>query len=407
MKILLVHKCFYYKGGAEVFFFEVARVLKEHGHQIAFFSVNDKENIQSEWSKYFIDAPNFKSSNPFIKFKALIQIPYNLSTKKSFEKLLNDFKPDIVHCFNIMTQISPSVMVAAHKRNIPILISHNDYKHICPNYKLYNNGHICDLCKDGHYYHCALTKCSHNSLSFSIASTIESYVHKWMKIYEKNTTIHLFACDYMAKETERFWKRHIKSGKVMNPFNVPPLPHQYKNGEFGLYFGRLIDEKGVDILLKALTIAKDLPFVIIGNGPEEEALKNFAKEHKLQNIKFVGPKWGKELDFYLHNAKYVVCPSMWQENFPYVILQAFAACKPVIGSKRGGIPEMITKDRGLIYEAEDYKELARLMKLLNDNPQKCKELGLSARTWVENNFNDNTFYESLINNYNMALATTK
>lgn len=404
MKILLVHKCFYYKGGAEVFFFEVARVLKGHGHQVAFFSVNDGQNIQSEWSRYFVNAPDFKSSNPLTKIKALTQIPYNIPTKRKFEKLLDDFKPDLVHCFNIMTQISPSVMVAARQRNIPVLISHNDYKHICPNYKLYNRGHVCDLCKDGHYYHCAMTRCAHNSLAFSVASTIESYVHKWLKVYEKNVTIHLFACDYMAKETEIFWKRRIRTGKVMNPFNVPALPKENKDGKFGLYFGRLIDEKGVDVLLKALTVAKDLPFVIVGNGPEEEALKNIAKEHNLQNVRFVGPKWGKELDEYLYNAKYVVCPSTWQENFPYVILQAFAACKPVIGSRRGGIPEMVTEDRGLVYEAEDYHELASLMKQLDSDVQRCKDLGTTARKWVEDNFNDDVFYKSLIDNYNAALA---
>lgn len=190
----------------------------------------------------------------------------------------------------------------------------------------------------------------------------------------------------------------------MNPFNVPLLPKENKDGKFGLYFGRLIDEKGVDVLLKALTIAKDLPFVIVGNGPEEEALKNIAKEHNLQNVRFVGSKWGKELDEYLYNAKYVVCPSTWQENFPYVILQAFAACKPVIGSRRGGIPEMVAEGRGLIYEAEDYHELASLMKQLDGDAQKCKILGTTARKWVEENFNDDVFYKSLIDNYNAALA---
>lgn len=403
MRILLAHKCFYYKGGAEVFFFEVARVLREKGHEVAFFSVNDEKNVKSEWSKYFIHAPDFRSPNPLKKLEALAEIPYNVRIKKKFEKLLDDFKPDIVHCFNIMTQMSPSIMVAARERNIPVLISHNDFKHICPNYKLYNRGHVCDLCKDGHYYHCLMTKCCHDSLAFSFASTLEAYVHKWMKVYEKNVTVHLFACDYMAKETELFWKRPIRSGKVMNPFKVPALPSNIDEGEFGLYFGRLIDEKGVDVLLKALTIDKELPFVIVGNGPEEDALKKIAKDNNLVNVKFVGPKWGKELDKYLYKAKYVVCPSTWQENFPYVILQAFAACKPVIGSRRGGIPEMVTNDRGLVYEALDYRELAEKMRILNDDQSLCKKMGAAGRKWVEDNFNDEVFYKSLIDNYQKAL----
>ena len=85
MKVILVHKCFYKKGGAEVFFFEVARILKEHGHEVAMFSCNDNLNVSTEWSNYFIDAPDFKTSNIFKKIKALISIPYNFSAKRKFD----------------------------------------------------------------------------------------------------------------------------------------------------------------------------------------------------------------------------------------------------------------------------------------------------------------------------------
>ncbi len=403
MKILLVHKCFYYKGGAEMFLFEVARVLIEHGHEVAFFSIKNKKNENTEWSNYFIDAPDFKNPNPIVKLKAFIKIPYNLEAKKTFSQLLNDFKPDIVHCFNIMTQISPSVMVAAREQGIPVVVSHNDYKHICPNYMLYYSGHVCEDCKDGRFYHCLKNKCAHGSFAYSLASTIESYVHKWMKVYEKNVTLHLFSCDYMAERTEEFWKRRINKRKLLNPIKISVKPPHNIQPEFGLYFGRLSEEKGVDVLLKALSIAKKVSFVIIGNGPDEVKLKQIAEKSNLTNVKFVGPKWGKELDYYLHRAKYVVVPSVWQENFPYVVLQAFGACKPVIGTKRGGIPEMITKDRGYLYDAYDYIELARLIDKLDSSPEDCRRLGASARNFVEKSFNDHVFYKNLEENYNLAI----
>lgn len=403
MKVLLAHKCFYYKGGAEVFFFEVARVLKEHGHEVAFFSINDEQNLESEWSKYFIDAPDFKSPGIMGKVKAMAEIPYSKRTKKAFEKLLDDFQPDIVHCFNIMTHISPSIMVAARERGIPVVINHNDYKHICPNYKLYHDGKACDACKNGNYMNCLKTKCAHGSLAFSFASTLEAYVHKWMKVYEKNVTLHLVSCNFMANVTEEFWKRKINKGILLNPFKVPAMPAEVKEGEYGLYFGRLVDEKGVDVLLKALTVAGDIPFVIVGNGPEEDTLKKMAADAGLKNVKFVGPKWGAELDEYLNNCRYVVSPSTWQENVSYVLLQSFAACKPVIGSRRGGTPELVTADRGLVYEAEDYQALAACMKELNADPARCKQMGMAAREYVEKTFNDVEFYKALEDAYRRAL----
>ena len=183
MIILLVHKFFKYNGGADVFFFEVGRVLIENGHQVAYFSTKDEDNLPSEWESYFVEAPNFKTGNIIEKAKALVEIPYNKTIQKKFECLLDSFQPDLIHVFNIMTQISPSILVSARKREIPVVISLNDYKHICPNYKLFNDGHICEACKGGKFYNCFLKKCSHHSLSFSFASMVESYVHKWMNIY--------------------------------------------------------------------------------------------------------------------------------------------------------------------------------------------------------------------------------
>lgn len=402
MRILLVHKFFNYNGGADVFFFEVGRVLKEHGHEVAYFSTLSDRNLDSEWSKYFIEAPDFKSGNPVKKLKALYNIPYNKEAKKRFAELLDDFKPDLVHCFNIMTQISPSILFAASERDIPVVISLNDYKHICPCYKLFHHGMICEECGGGSFYHCVSHKCAHNSLAFSLASAVESYVHSWIKAYDQ-ISLFLFASDFMAETTESFWGKRLNRGKLMNPFKVPAEP-EYKEGEYGLYFGRLIDEKGVDVLLKAIEKSPDVPFIIVGNGPEEEALREYAKQKSIKNVKFVGPKWGVELDEYLNNCRFVVVPSTWHENFPYVILQAFAAGKPVIGSRRGGIPEMITTDRGYLYEANDVDSLSNYMEHLWANPSLCVEMGKAGREYVENTFNDERFYSDIVRNYNMVLS---
>lgn len=401
MKILLVHKFFNYNGGADVFFFEVGRVLKEHGHEVAYFSTKSDKNLESEWSGYFIEAPNFKSGNPIKKLEALYNIPYNIKAKKRFSELLDDFHPDLVHCFNIMTQISPSILFAAKERDIPVVISLNDYKHICPCYKLYHHGKICEECRGGSFYHCIKHKCAHNSMAFSLASAIESYVHSWIKVYDQ-ISLFLFASDFMAEITESFWNKKLNRGKLMNPFKVPAEP-EYKEGEYGLYFGRLIDEKGVDVLLKAIEKSTEVPFVIVGNGPEEESLMKYVKQKKIDNVKFVGPKWGNELEEYLNNCRFVVVPSTWHENFPYVILQAFAAGKPVIGSRRGGIPEMITSNRGLLYEANDVDSLSDHMKQLWDNPIQCIEMGKVARKYVVETFNDDRFYNDIVNNYNKVL----
>jgi len=404
MKILLTHKFFKYIGGAEVFFFEVGRVLEENGHEVAYFSTSDKDNIPTKYSEYFINSPKFKEGNVFQKTKAFMKIPYNFEAKKKFSKLIDDFKPDLIHIFNVATQISPSILDVAHKKCIPIVFSCNDYKHICPNYKLYHHGKICEECNGGKFYNCIKNKCAHDSLLFSTASTIESYIHNYLNIYKKNIDLFLFASDFMAHKTEEFWGGSFKWGKLMNPFKISGEPILDNKGEYGLYFGRLIDEKGVDILIESLKLNKDIPFKIVGDGPDLDKLKQLAQDNNLNNIEFTGAVWGKQLDLILRDCKFVVVPSIWHENFPYVILQAFAAGKPVIGSNRGGIPELVVdNERGAIYDANNPVELSEKLKLFYDDDELCLKFGKNARQFVVDNFNDTVFYEQLMINYTKVL----
>src|SRR5215471_11436579 len=130
MKIILVHKFYHVTGGAEVFFFETGRVLEEQGHDVAYFSTRAPKNRPSPFSSYFVNAPNFKQGNPLKRISAIGTIIYSRSTKKSFARLLDDFKPDIVHVFAMFTHLSPSLLDACREKNVPVVMSCNDYKHI-------------------------------------------------------------------------------------------------------------------------------------------------------------------------------------------------------------------------------------------------------------------------------------
>lgn len=404
MNILLAHKFYKYNGGADVFFFEVGRVLEENGHEVAYFSTEDPDNLKTSYSKYFVKSPNFSEGNILHKAKEFIKIPYNFEARNKFSQLIEDFKPDLIHVFNIITHISPSILDVARKKNIPLIISCNDYKHICPNYKLFHHGKICEDCKGGKFYKCIINKCSHDSFSYSSASAVESYIHGFLNIYKKNIDLFLFASDFMANKTVEFWGDDFKWGKLLNPFKIPNTTISDIKGKYGLYFGRLIDEKGVDILIESLKLNKGIPFKIVGDGPDLEQLKQFAKDNDLDHIEFTGAIWGAQLDEIIRDSKFVVVPSIWHENFPYVILQAFAAAKPVIGSNRGGIPELVLEnERGVVYNANSPEELAKKIKLFYENDELCDRLGKNARKFVEENFNDSVFYDQLMINYKKVL----
>jgi glycosyltransferase involved in cell wall biosynthesis len=108
--------------------------------------------LPSKWSKYFISRISFNEATLRDKILAPFRILYSFEAKRQFEKLIKDFKPDIVHCHNIYHQISPSILPVAKKYKIPVVMHLHDYKLICPNYQMFAHGKMCEDCAAPNYY---------------------------------------------------------------------------------------------------------------------------------------------------------------------------------------------------------------------------------------------------------------
>ncbi len=405
MKILLVHNNYDIQGGAEVFYRDVGRVLEENGHDVAYFSVAGSE-APEEWGKYFPSAAEYKGGRMIQKIVSFPSMVYSLETQKCITRLIQDFKPDVMHAFATYVKLTPSVLAAAKKMGVPVVMSCNDYKHICPNYKLYHSGKICEECKGGKFYRAVANKCCHGSLSYSAASMAEAYTHKILDVYKKNVDRFLFASEFMAKKTEEFWGEDAFSWrKLSNPFDTVKHDIDSSVGDYGLYFGRLIDEKGVHYLLEAAALASDVKLKIVGEGPDRDKLQAMVSESNFDNVEIVGPKWGDDLTELLGECRFVVVPSLWHENFPYVIFQAFAAGKPVLGTNRGGIPELVSDGvRGWIYSADNVHELSdKLREICLMDDAVLDRMGKSAKDYVNDEFSDSKFYTDLIGIYEELL----
>ncbi len=403
MRIILIHNNYSVQGGAEVFFHEVARVLECNGHLVQKFTCHEP-GLDVPSAKYFPHAAEYRQGNLLTRAVRMPRIIYNREARDSLARLIHDFKPDLIHAFAIYVRLTPAILDAARQAGVPVVLSCNDYKHICPNYKLYHHGQICEECKGGHFYRALVNRCCHDSLVISAASMAEAYVHHWLDIWRKNVSCFLFASEFMAKKTEEFWgKGNVDIDYLPNPFDAAKYHVPANVGQYILYFGRLIGEKGVDILLEAARLTPDVPVVIVGDGPDREKLEEQASS--LVNVRVVGPAWGDDLARWLLDARAVVVPSLWHENFPYVIFQAFAASKPVIGSQRGGIPELVgAGPHGWTYEATDVAELADRMRQVLAMPDvEIAAMGAAARDYVGREFNDTAIYQRLSRIYKRVL----
>lgn len=409
MRVILAHKFFYNFGGAELFVQETAKALQKSGHKVAFFSTKSEQNIPSEFEKYFVKQHDFKKGSFLSKLNQFKNVLHNDQAEENFEKLINDFKPDIINVFGFYGHLSPSIILKARELKIPVVFTCNDYKHICTNYKLYHHGKICVDCKTGGPKMAVINKCCHDSISMSVASAIEAYYYKYQNIYDSELSHLNFASNFMASMTKEFWP-NAKAGfsVVRNPFDVSKYltlePQSAEN--YFLYFGRLVEEKGVDQLLKAFKkLGNSYKLKIIGNGDQEEALRRYAELSNLQNVEFLGPMWGDELSELIKKCLAVCVPSRWHENYPYVVCEAFAHRKPVLGSNRGGIPEMVEHEKsGFLFEPENVEEICDYLVKASKSSSKLVEMGDAGFEWVKKNLSHETFSRDLLESYKKVIV---
>lgn len=354
MKILHINKFFWNKGGSETYFFALTELLENAGHTVVPFSMQHENNLPSSFAKFFVPKINFQS--PDHPIKQGVQFLYSKTAKEQLELLMAQEKPDLAHVHNIAHQLTPAILPVLKKHGIPIVQTLHDYQLICPNYKLYTQGSVCERCFKHKYYNAALNSCLNDSKAGGALGAIEMTLHKLvLKSYD---AVDVFICpSHFLYERLVAWgipekKLHylpnfIDSTQFQN--NLPAQPSK----DFYLYAGRLNQEKGIDLFIKAAARLPDIKFVIAGEAETAEQNTAYAQQLKLlKNLEWKGKLAQPEVRQLMAQARALIVPSEWYENAPLNVLEAQAARTWVIASQRGGLPELITPGQnGVLFEA--------------------------------------------------------
>lgn len=369
MKVLLVNKFHYIKGGSETYYFSLGDLLEKRGHQVIWFSMKDDRNLPCAQSKYFVNNVDFNAAgNPLKSSAAALHLLYSLEARRKFARLLDDEKPDVIHLNIFQSQLTGSIVDEARKRQIPVVYTAHDLKSVCPNYLMMHHQKVCEKCLGGQYWHCFANGCMKASRAKSLLASMEAYVYKLNKTYRK--------IDYVITPSAFYKKKMEAAGIYRCPIehvkNFLPEGTVYQEGSRGdyfLYFGRLAREKGIHTLIKAFRKAHTKEkLLVVGTGPEEMRLQLMVKKLGMEDkILFLGFKTGKELKQIVANALCVCLPSEWYENGPYSILEAQALGRPAIVSDYGGLPELVEDGiTGYITEAGNVSDLTEKIRKMSE-----------------------------------------
>lgn len=397
MRILLVNKYFYRKGGAETYFFALAEGLRALGHDVAFFSMQHPNNEPSYWSKYFVSEKDYVGDiSAFKKVQEASTLIYSFEAKRKFEALLEEFKPDVIHMNNVHRQLTLSILDAPYlkKHHVPVMYTAHDYILLCPAYTMVNGrGEVCDACLDKHFIHATKNVCVKGSRAKSALATVEAEFLKFHHAYSKIDLI-IAPSQFMKSKLDEggFASKTVAMQNFLTDSQMAmgarvANTHKFKDAQAGarpyfLFFGRLSKEKGILTLVRAFLqaaglvggnadaqsddqSAQMLPVTwdlhIVGDGPERGTIEQLiasAGPQAASRIHLLGYKSGEELQREVGNARFSVLSSEWRENMPYSGLESLAAQTPIIGAKIGGIPELVEESRtGFTFESGNIADL--------------------------------------------------
>lgn len=421
MKVLLINNCHYRKGGSEAVYFNTAKVLREQGHEVVFFSYAHERNVKTGDNEYFL--------NPGSSLKTILRYFYNRDAAKMLDIILDKEKPDIAHSHLMWGGINQAIFRVLKKHKVPLVHTAHDYRMVCPAYAFRDgSGKVCERCSRWNYYQCAFHRCSKGSMVMSTLMAAEMYERQLFFNPLEHINGFLFVSEFSLQKHIEHCKGFSRAKhKVLYNYTHPekqPLTAKEKSDYF-LYFGRLSYEKGIPTLLKVFARHPELKLMVVGTGPLEEELRreycaseeytaNRCDERAVkcyENITFLGYHSGGTLANLVRSARFVCVPSEWYENNPMTIVEAYSLGTPVIGSRIGGIPEIIEEgNTGFLFHSGNVNDLEKVVVKANSiTPDEYAKLCANAFRFHEQNFSEKeygkklmTFYESVIADYHRS-----
>ncbi len=412
MKVLLIDVYNYRKGGAESVYFNTARLLEEHGHTTMRFTLKWPDNEPSAYESYFAESKETRRG-PLRQLKNMSNYFYHREAARNLDRLLRDERPDIAHIHLMWGQITGSILPVLRRHGVPVVYTVHDYRLVCPAYTFRNgSGQVCEKCGGGAFWHCFTENCCKGNRLYSAVMAAEQYYRNAFFNPARYIDGFIYVSDFARKIQERYMPAvaGVKSTRLYNfTMSAVDRPKQRSAEPYFLFFGRLSYEKGVRTLLEAFAKMPSARLKLVGTGPEEDALKQFAAERRLTNVSFLGYRKGAELEAIVAGADFVIVPSEWYENNPMTIVEAYSAGTPVIGAAIGGIPEIIVDSRdaasgrkptGFVFENGSVDSLRGAVKAamsLDDAAYTAFSAG--AIDFARSNFNADVYYRRLIEFY--------
>lgn len=378
-RVLVVHNNYQQRGGEDTVVEAEISLLKQNGHLVELF---EKSN---------------HSISEMPKVKLAYSTIWSSDSAQEFSNVLTSFKPDIVHVHNTFPLISPAIYWVAQRHNIPVVQTLHNFRLFCPQGMLLRDSKVCEDCLGKVPWRGVLNKCYRESYLQSAVLSSMLITHRLMGTWQNKVSRYI-ALNKFCRD------KFIEGGLPAAKISVKPnfvdfgIPVDYERSGF-LYVGRLSHEKGIATLANALRNDTYSFIRVAGSGDQEDLLRPYS------NVKLLGMLNQDAIRDEMYRASALVMPSIWYENFPRTLVEAFACGLPVVASRIGALADLVEDGvTGLLFDPSSSEDLAKKLRWVRENPEEMKKMGQSARQHYLSSFTPAINYKQLIDIYRQAMG---
>lgn len=360
MKILLVHSYYQQRGGEDAVFEAERDMLIESGAEVETFTLQNSD---------YANKPQWKQ---------FISLLWNHEAYLALQTKIHATKPDIIHVHNLFPFLSPSILWAARRANIPVVVTLHNYRLLCANGLLYREGSICERCVGKFLPLPAIRySCYRGDRQYSAAVVLSMVLHRLIGSWKIPKT-YIAPTEFTANKLLSVLPN---DRIVVKPHYAQDLPRPTtaKNGHV-VVVGRLSEEKGIDWLAEIWDLLPtNIMLDVVGVG--DVAIK---QDRRITMHGYLPPQ---QLRTLMAEASVVVIPSRCYETFNNVVIEAFAAGTAVIAPEDSAPASLITNGvNGALFPRWDAETLQQLMVDYCLDAERAAYEGNQARSTFERHF---------------------
>ena len=398
MRIIIANYRYFIAGGPERYMFKFMDAARKMGIEVIPFSVNNPQNEDTPYSKYFAKprskqlmyADTKKSIGNIVGM--VRAVVWNYDAEKRLRHLIRDTKPDAVYILHEVNHLSPSIIRAAKKEGIRVVHRISDFFMFCPKYDFLCEDEICEACLHGNYKKAIERRCVKGSKAGTRLRVLAMKLYAATKVFD-DVDQYICTCEFSKNKLVEGGISKEKITCIPTFIDTISIVPCYENDKYFLFLGRMAHQKGAIYAIEAMKYLRDTDYILkitgrISESEENQKIWRYILENKLENkIVFTGFKQGKELEELISRATCIVCPAIWYENMPNAVIEAYAYGKPVVASRIGSLAEIVEDEKtGLLFEMKNSKDMAAKLKQFIDDPSAAIYMGKNARQECENKY---------------------